>query len=105
MAYEHLRDSLTKGNLWLYILSVLEEGAATPAELKDRAKERFGVSAASITFYSVLYRLGREGLVKKSTARFRSAYEATAKGREELERGRRLIRDLGSRVARQSRES
>jgi DNA-binding PadR family transcriptional regulator len=101
MAYEHLRDSVTKGNLWLYILSTLEAGNASPNRVKELVKERFEFTAASITFYSVLYRLRREGLVKKSSAQFRSAYEVTQKGREELERARKLLREVGGWIEKQ----
>ena len=103
MAYARLKDSITKGNLWLYILSELETGGASPRELREHVKEEFGVSAAAITFYSVLYRLQREGLVKKSSGQFRSSYEVTAKGREELERARKLLRELGARIERPSK--
>lgn len=105
MAYERLRNSITKGNLWLYILSVLEDGAATPSEIRESVRREFGVSAAAITFYSVLYRLSREGMVKKSSAAFRSAYEATARGKEELEKARKLIRETGERLGRTPRGS
>ena len=103
MAYARLRDSITKGNLWLYLLTELETGEASPRDLRERVKEKFGVTAASITFYSVIYRLQKEGLVRKSTANFRSAYEVTAKGRGELEKARRLLREVGGWIDRASR--
>jgi DNA-binding PadR family transcriptional regulator len=105
MAYERLRDSITKGNLWLYILSELEEGGATPPELRKHIEEKFGVAAAAITFYSVIYRLRREGLVRKSSTKFRSAYEVTAKGTAELERARKLLREVGGLIDRAERAS
>jgi DNA-binding PadR family transcriptional regulator len=39
---------------------------------------------AAITFYSVIYKLRREGLVKRSSDSFRSTYAITPKGRDEL---------------------
>lgn len=95
MAYEHLRDSLTRGNLWLYILSTLEKSRASPGEIRKTVRKDFGFSPAAITFYSVLYRLRREGLVRKATDDFRSSYEITGRGKEELERARRLLQDVG----------
>ncbi len=91
MAYEHLRDSLTKGNLWLYILAALSETPRTPVELRAMVKDRHGFSPATITFYSVLYKLRREGLVRRSSEAFRSSYEITSKGRGELSKGRAFI--------------
>ena len=91
MAYEHLKDSLTKGNLWLYVLSALSEAPRTPVELRTLVKEAHGFTPASITFYSVLYKLRREGLVRRSSERFRSGYEITQKGRAELARGKTFL--------------
>jgi DNA-binding PadR family transcriptional regulator len=75
---------LTKGNLWLYILSELQLGDATPGEIRSCVLGKRGFAPAAITFYLVIYRLRREGLVKRSTDSFRSAYAITPKGRGEL---------------------
>lgn len=96
MAYEHLRDSLTRGNLWLYILSALEKEPLSPPELRKKVKRDHSFAPAAITFYSILYKLRREGLVRKSTKAYRSKYEVTEKGSAELERGKDLLRRLGS---------
>ena len=84
MAYEHLRASLTKGNLWLYVLAELAAGEGTPRDLKGRVESKYGFAPAAITFYTVIYRLRREGLVRRSSEGYRSAYALTPKGREEL---------------------
>lgn len=91
MAYEHLRESLTKGNLWLYILTALEEGPLAPLELKAAVQQEHGFAPATITFYSVLYKLSREGLVRKTSDTFRSAYAITAKGKGELAKAKALL--------------
>ncbi len=91
MAMERLRSTLTKGNLWLYILSLLTESPAYPGEIKENVESKYGFSPATITFYSVLYRLRREGLVKKSSDDFRAKYRITEKGKDELSRGRNFI--------------
>jgi DNA-binding PadR family transcriptional regulator len=96
LAYEHLRDSLTKGNLWLYILAALSDAPRTPVELRALVKERHGFAPAVITFYSVLYKLRREGLVKRSSEAFRSSYEITPRGRSELARGRTFLAQAGA---------
>ncbi len=95
MAYAHLRESLTKGNLWIYILAELQAGAAGPKEIKVRVQKVHGFSPATITFYSVLYKLRREGLVKRSSDAFRSTYEVTTKGTDELARAKSLIDGVG----------
>lgn len=98
MAFERLQASLTRGNLWLYVLSELHLGEATPGELKARVEEKHGFSPATITFYSVIYRLRREGLVERSTEKFRSAYSVTPKGEAELARALAYFDELKSRL-------
>lgn len=95
MAMERLRSSLTKGNLWLYILRTLEEEPVSPAEIRRRVVSRFAFTPATITFYSVLYRLRKEGLVRKSAEAFRAAYEITPLGRTRLEEAREYLRKIG----------
>lgn len=84
MAYDHLRSSLTRGNLWLYVLSELEAGEGTPSDLRSRVAKKHGFAPAGITFYTVIYRLRRQGLVRRSSDSFRSAYAITPRGKEEL---------------------
>ena len=99
MAYEHLHTSLTKGNLWLYVLSVLEQKpTSSPRGIKQSVQERFDFAPATITFYSVLYKMTREGLVKRSSDEFRSEYVITPRGREQLTRARALLGEVGSKL-------
>ncbi len=98
MAFDHLRTSLTRGNLWLYVLSVLAENPSSPQGIKRLVKARYGFSPATITFYSVLYKLKNEGLVRRTTDEFRSDYELTPKGAAELERARRLLEETGNKI-------
>jgi DNA-binding PadR family transcriptional regulator len=86
LAFEHLRGSLTKGNLWLYVLSELEQGDASPGEIRQKVEGKHGFVPAPITFYAVIYRLAREGLVRRSSDEFRSKYSITTKGKGELAR-------------------
>jgi len=99
VAYEHLKDSLTRGNLWIYVLSALDAGPATPGEIKKKVQSRHGFSPATITFYSVLYKLRREGLVHRSSDEFRSAYEVTPDGKAALARARDLLEKVRKTVA------
>jgi len=94
MALERLRTTLTKGNLWLYVLALLTASPARPGDIKEGVKSRYGFSPATITFYSVLYRLRREGLVKKSSEDFRAKYEITERGRTELAKGREFMEKI-----------
>lgn len=101
MALEHLRETLTKGNLWLYVLSVLEcRESASPGEVKRAVEKAYGFSPATITFYTVLYKLRREGLVQRASREFRSGYSITPRGVAELEKARRMLDEVSSSLRR-----
>jgi PadR family transcriptional regulator PadR len=95
LAFEHLRSSLTKGNLWLYVLAELRSGSATPGELKANVQRKHGFAPAAITFYSVIYKHRREGLVLRSSDNFRSAYSITPRGEKALAEALELIEEVG----------
>jgi DNA-binding PadR family transcriptional regulator len=99
LALEHLRNSLTRDNLWIYILSTLETGPASPGEIRKKVLARYGFSPAPITFYSVLYKLSKEGLVQRKSDEFRSAYDVTASGRSELAKARELLERVRKNVS------
>ncbi|QQG49046.1 MAG: PadR family transcriptional regulator [archaeon] len=96
MALEHLRSSLTKGNLWLYILAELKRRDQTPGELRAAVERGHSFSPAPITFYSVIYKLRREGLVRKTSQAFRSPYSITPKGRQELAKAIQVLSDTST---------
>ena len=98
MAYSHLHTTLTKGNLWLYVLAELSAGECTPAELRARVGAKYGFAPAAITFYTVIYRLRREGLVRRSSDRFRSAYSVTAAGRAELSKAVEYLAEVRAKL-------
>jgi PadR family transcriptional regulator PadR len=91
MALVHLRDSVTKQNLWLYVLTVLKTGPRSPSEIVEAVLRQYGFRSAIITFYTVLHKLTREGLVEKTSAEFRSRYRITEQGRVVLAEGLKLL--------------
>jgi PadR family transcriptional regulator PadR len=91
LAYERLFEKLTKENLWIYILSILKEGPDYALSLRRRVKDRFGFVPAKITFYFVLYRMEREGLVNSSKEQGRRLYRATGKGLDSFDRALSLL--------------
>jgi DNA-binding PadR family transcriptional regulator len=100
LALEHLRESLTRNNLWIYVLSALEEGPASPGEIRKKVQARHDFAPAAITFYTVLYKLRKEGLVQRKSDEFRSAYEVTAAGRAELAKAGELLERVRKSVSR-----
>jgi DNA-binding PadR family transcriptional regulator len=97
VAYERLVSKLTKENLWMYILSMLNERPMYGYEVATQLRGRFDVKVATITVYVVLYRMSKEGLVrrlvdKESKLGLRKVfYQATEKGLETYRAGLKFI--------------
>ena len=68
-AYQRLVKNLTIDLLWIWVLKLLKEGPKYAYQLKQEIQERFGFSPATVTNYTILYLLEREGLVEKTEMR------------------------------------
>lgn len=103
-AVQRLKNKLTKENLWLYVLRLLQEGPKYGYELRKQIKERFDFSPGKVTSYTVLYLLRREGLVrvrkgeKEGGKPARKYYEITEKGREAMRIAKEVVNELLARV-------
>ncbi|MEM5825808.1 MAG: PadR family transcriptional regulator [Candidatus Aenigmatarchaeota archaeon] len=96
---ERLKDSITKDNLWIYILKMLSEKNYYPYRLREEIEKRFGFSPGSVTSYIVLKKLEAQGFVKKWKEKSlfgpeRNFYKITSKGRRELNNGIKILRNL-----------
>ena len=93
-AMRRLITRTTKENLWLYVLTLLEERDYFAYELQGAIKERYGVKIASVTAYVLFYKLERDGLVELSEERkegrrpTRKYYRITDRGRKTLNQAR-----------------
>ena len=98
MALNRLKEKLTKENLWLYILFLLERRPLYAYEINARIKNSFGFEPAMITVYVVLYKMEREGLVLSTTEKrppsnvVRRYYSPTKLGLEALKEGKGILR-------------
>jgi len=97
VAYNRLVSKLTKENLWMFILSMLNERPMYGYEVATQLRGRYGVKVATITVYVVLYRMSNEGLVKRlvdkdSRLGLRKVfYQATEKGLDTYREGLKFI--------------
>ncbi|QLJ53362.1 MAG: Transcriptional regulator, PadR family [Candidatus Fermentimicrarchaeum limneticum] len=89
-----LKRTLTKGNLWLYILSELKRGRVYAYGLSKKIEKEFGWSHGLITSYVVLYKLENEGLISSEFEGRRKYYKITKKGSEELRKAKRYLQQL-----------
>lgn len=63
-AMRRFRDSLTKGNLFLYILRLLQQKDRYGYELREAVFEEYNFKMAGVTPYTVLYKMTKEKLIK-----------------------------------------
>lgn len=94
---QRLRRKTTKENLWIYLLTLLEERPMYAYELKKSVKDRFGFEVGRASSYVILYKLKNKGYVKtewRKEGRNRKYYLLTEKGRRLLEKGRKYLREL-----------
>jgi len=95
---DRLKEKTTKENLWIYILSILEENDAYGYELRASIAKKFGFKPGNVTAYRVLYSLKRNSFVetfeKKVNGRKRKYYRITKKGKEELKQGKDFLGEI-----------
>ena len=95
---QRLRRTLTKSNLWLYILSRLGKGKVYAYGLRANLEQNYGWSHGLITSYVVLYKLEAEGLISSEFEGRRKYYKITKKGKEELMKAKRYLSHLSDRL-------
>jgi len=87
-------NSITEGNLWIYVLSLGKESEIQEREVPRLVFERFGFLPSQIMLKTVLFRLKGEKYISKEKLAGESAYRATEKGLRELESMRSYCSNL-----------
>jgi len=95
---QRLRRTLTKSNLWLYVLSKLRRRKLYAYGLRKDIEDDFGWSHGLITSYVVLYKLENEGLISSEFEGRRKYYRITRKGAQELRKAKEYLHQLASRL-------
>ncbi len=95
---ERFEKSITKDNLWIYILTLLKRGEMYPYEIRKSINEEFGFLPGNVTAYIVLKKLKAGGYVrvkKKDQGKGpeRTYYCITGKGKDEITKASRFYRD------------
>ena len=99
-AFQRLEQNLTKDLLWIWVLSLLQEGPKYAYELRNEIQERYGFSPATVTNYTILYLLREEGIVKKTEMRNdveridRKYYAITELGEKLLEEAEKYLKEI-----------
>ncbi|MCW1301189.1 MAG: PadR family transcriptional regulator [Candidatus Nanoarchaeia archaeon] len=85
--------NLTTETLWIWILKLLSKRPMHAYVLRNELSS-FGFSPSRITCYKVLYLLQFRGYVKSRKLGRRRYYYLTKKGREELRKAIKLIKEV-----------
>lgn len=93
-AVARLRNSLTEGNLWLYILALAKRRKIYAYVLDEKIRKAFGFMPNKIMLYIVLYKLEKEALLASEYVQRRKYYKLTEKGKHALKTGLGFIRTV-----------
>ncbi|MBU0546680.1 PadR family transcriptional regulator [Patescibacteria group bacterium] len=95
---DRLYEHNTKGNLWIYILSLLKEGKMHAWNIQTVIEKKFGFKPGRITAYRVLYRLEEQKLVKSETQERRRVYQITDKGQKQLVLAKQFYQEIVKKI-------
>ncbi|MCE4608492.1 MAG: PadR family transcriptional regulator [Caldisphaeraceae archaeon] len=90
-----LIKNITIHTLWIYVLAILARESTYPYQIKKKIKEIFLFNPPTVTLYTVIYRLEREGLIAKGDT---GSYRITDKGREALKTASNILRELSDKL-------
>jgi len=93
-----LKHTLTRQNLWLYVLSTLNRKKVYAYGLGAEMEKRFGWSHGLITSYVVLYKLEAEGLITSEYEERRKYYTITQKGKRALVEAKSYMKGLAAKL-------
>ncbi|ABN69410.1 transcriptional regulator, PadR family [Staphylothermus marinus F1] len=97
-AVERLKRKITVENLWIYILKIImDHGEIRGYDARKYLREEYDIKVPAITTYTVIYRMEREGLIKK-ISNGEKYYKITEKGYEAFKQGINLIKELLSKL-------
>jgi PadR family transcriptional regulator PadR len=90
-------DKLTRENLWIYVLRLLQEGPKQDSEIRDTMNRRFGFEPTGVTSHTILYKMVRDGLVEVKKGNGKSDqrhYEITSDGERAMQSAKVILTNL-----------
>ncbi|MGC9780483.1 MAG: PadR family transcriptional regulator [Candidatus Heimdallarchaeota archaeon] len=103
-AFKRLKKKISIDNLWIYILRLLQEKEMYGYELKESIKKRFGFEPATVTSYTILYKLEKDNLVTSLVKGNpegrpdRKYYSLTDEGKKSMKEAKGLFKEILSKV-------
>jgi DNA-binding PadR family transcriptional regulator len=96
---KRLKNLLTSGNLWLYILSLIKrDGKLYAYNLDSEIDKEFFFKPSKVMTYVVLYKLEDEKLIKSEFVERRKYYSLTKKGEETLKTAKEYFKVLADKL-------
>ncbi len=96
---KRLKNLLTSGNLWLYVLSLIRINKRIHAyKLDEKIEREYLFKPNKVMIYIVLYKLENEKLIKSEFEGRRKYYTITKKGIETLEFAKDYFRILSDKL-------
>ncbi len=91
-ALKRVKNLITSGNLWLYIVSLCSKKGAHAYTLPELVEKKFDFKPSRLMCYLVLYRLKSEGMIDSYSEGRRVYYRATAHGLSQLAAAKQEIK-------------
>jgi DNA-binding PadR family transcriptional regulator len=92
--FERFKKSNTRGNLWIYILTLVKEREIPNENIQRLIFEKFGFLPNKLLISRVLFRLGAEKYIKGEKFKGKQAFRTTKKGMAELEKMKNFCQEL-----------
>ncbi|MBK5113001.1 MAG: PadR family transcriptional regulator [Candidatus Heimdallarchaeota archaeon] len=103
-AFKRLMKKTSIDNLWIYILRLLQEKEMYGYELKESIKTKFGFEPATVTSYTILYKLEKDNLVishvqdNPEGRPDRKYYAITSQGKKAMKEAKGLFEEILTKV-------
>lgn len=94
-AINRLLVNITVRTLWIYVLATLKESPTYPYQLKKIIRERFSFNPPTVTLYTVVYKLERDGLIEKTPD---GMYRITSDGLKALGEASKLLMEIAKKI-------
>lgn len=96
---KRLEYTLTYGNIWLYVLSLIRKNGKIYAyALDDGLEKEFGFKPSKVMIYLVLYKLEGEKLIESHMEERRKYYRMTEKGKKALAFAKKKLNGLAKKL-------
>ena len=94
-ALRRLMRKITIETLWLYIARILHDSEPMKAyDVKKKLQEVFNINPPTITVYTVIYRMSKEGLLDTIKIEGEVLYKLSDRGRNEFYEALEFIKKL-----------